>query len=250
LVVEVVRHSPGELVDRLEPARTLELLLEEVRLVLEANALLSPETLCAARADDPQQRGTLEGAYEGNGCKQICHGGNFVPIGTKSDGLDTDGELKAGLTRPPILGVVDWVGHARATLERDGYRVSAPRSAVVECLADLGCSVTAREIADNLRERGNDVGVASIYRTLDLLHNLRLARRVDMAEGVARYEPIDPSGEHHHHLVCQSCGDVTAFEDRDLERAIAILSERVDYAVDAHDVTLRGECPACRAAGA
>jgi Fur family transcriptional regulator, ferric uptake regulator len=141
----------------------------------------------------------------------------------------------------------NWVGHAQATLERDGYRLSAPRSAVVETLADLGCSVTAKEIGDRLRERDEDVGVASIYRTLDLLERLGLARRVDAAEGIARYEPVDPSGEHHHHLVCASCGEVTAFEDRDLERAIERLSGRVDYAIDAHDVTLRGECPACRA---
>jgi Fur family ferric uptake transcriptional regulator len=144
--------------------------------------------------------------------------------------------------------VNDWVGHARDTLERDGYRLSAPRSAVVETLATLGCSVTAKEIADQLHERGEDVGVASIYRTLDLLDKLRLARRVDAAEGVARYEPVDPSGEHHHHLVCERCGEVRAFEDRELERAIEQLAQRVDYAVDAHDVTLRGECPDCRAA--
>ncbi len=142
----------------------------------------------------------------------------------------------------------DWIGHARSTLERDGYRLSAPRSAVVETLASLGCSVTAKEISDRLRERGEDVGVASIYRTLDLLDRLRLAKRVDAAEGVARYEPIDPSGEHHHHLVCESCGEVTAFEDHELELAIEQLSRRVDYSIDAHDVTLRGECPGCRAA--
>ena len=140
----------------------------------------------------------------------------------------------------------NWIGHARSTLERDGYRLSAPRAAVVETLATLGCSVTAKEIGDRLRERGEDIGVASIYRTLDLLDRLHLARRVDMAEGVARYEPIDPSGDHHHHLVCQSCGEVRAFEDRELEHAIEQLSRRVDYAVDAHDVTLRGECPGCR----
>jgi Fur family ferric uptake transcriptional regulator len=151
--------------------------------------------------------------------------------------------------RRPILdpAMDDWIGHARYTLERDGYRLSGPRSAVVETLATLGCSVTAKEIGDRLREQGDDIGVASIYRTLDLLDRLRLARRVDAAEGVARYEPIDPSGQHHHHLVCQSCGEVTAFEDGDLEQAIEELSRRVDYAVDAHDVTLRGECPACRA---
>jgi Fur family transcriptional regulator, ferric uptake regulator len=144
--------------------------------------------------------------------------------------------------------MADWIGHARDTLEKDGYRLSAPRAAVVDTLATLGCSVTAKEIADRLREQGEDIGVASIYRTLDLLDRLRLARRVDAAEGVARYEPIDPSGEHHHHLVCQSCGEVTAFEDGELEQAIEQLSRRVDYAIDAHDVTLRGECPGCRAA--
>jgi Fur family ferric uptake transcriptional regulator len=144
------------------------------------------------------------------------------------------------------LASVDWIAHARVTLERRGYRLSAPRSAVVECLADLGCSVTAKEIGDRLRERGEDFGVASIYRTLDLLHGLGLARRVDAAEGVARYEPVDPSGEHHHHIVCDSCGEVSPFEDRELERAIARLSDRVDFAVAAHDVTLRGECRSCQ----
>src|SRR5215218_2106378 len=143
--------------------------------------------------------------------------------------------------------MADWIGHARDTLERDGYRLSAPRAAVVDTLATLGCSVTAKEIADRLREQGDDIGVASIYRTLELLDRLRLARRVDAAEGVARYEPVNPSGDHHHHLVCQRCGQVCAFEDSDLEGVIERLADRVDYAVDAHDVTLRGECPTCRA---
>jgi Fur family transcriptional regulator, ferric uptake regulator len=139
----------------------------------------------------------------------------------------------------------DWVGHANATLERGGYRASAPRAAVVNALADLGCSVTAKEIFDRLEADGRDVGLASIYRALDLLERLRLARRVDAGETVARYEPVDPAGAHHHHLVCDSCGEVSAFEDVALERAIAQLADRVAYSVDAHDVTLRGACPAC-----
>ena len=140
----------------------------------------------------------------------------------------------------------DWVGHAQQELEREGYRLSAPRTAVVRTLAELGCSVTAKEIADRLHGQGQDVGVASIYRTLELLDKLRLTRRVDAAEGVARYEPLEPSGEHHHHIVCDTCGEVAAFEDSDLERAIERLAGRVEFSIDAHDVTLRGECPACR----
>ncbi len=144
--------------------------------------------------------------------------------------------------------MTEWVGHAQRELEREGYRLSGPRSAVVKTLADLGCSVTAKEIADTLHRQGQDVGVASIYRTLELLDKLRLTRRVDAGEGVARYEPADPSGEHHHHIVCDTCGEVVAFEDSGLERAIERLAGRVDFSIDAHDVTLRGECPACRGA--
>ncbi len=140
----------------------------------------------------------------------------------------------------------DWTQHAQRELEREGYRMSGPRSAVVETLDDLGCSVTAKEIADRLHDRGRDIGVASIYRTLELLDKLRLTRRVDAAEGVARYEPAGPSGEHHHHIICDTCGEVVAFEDSGLERAIARLAGRVDFSIDAHDVTLRGVCPACR----
>ena len=141
---------------------------------------------------------------------------------------------------------MDWNDHALRSIELAGYRSSAPRTAVVGALAELGCSATAREIGDLLRERGDRIGVASIYRTLELLDRLRLVQRVEVGEGKARYEPALPTGEHHHHLVCERCGQVTPFEDDGLERAISRASRRVDYAVAGHDVTLRGECPTCR----
>jgi Fur family ferric uptake transcriptional regulator len=139
-----------------------------------------------------------------------------------------------------------WDKHALRVLERTGHRSSAPRTAVVGALADLGCSVSAREIGDYLRERDYRVGVASIYRTLELLERLRLVQRFDVGETAARYEPALPSGEHHHHIVCDGCGGVTPFEDEELERTIGRLASRVDHSIDAHDVTLRGLCPDCR----
>jgi Fur family ferric uptake transcriptional regulator len=140
----------------------------------------------------------------------------------------------------------DWAEHTRRALERAGHRASAPRAAVVDALAQLGCSSTARDIANRVEGGGGTVGLASVYRTLELLEEMRLVQRLDMGEGIARYEPAHPGGEHHHHIVCERCGNVAAFEDAALERAIERLARRVDYAVDAHDVTLRGECPNCR----
>jgi Fur family transcriptional regulator, ferric uptake regulator len=141
----------------------------------------------------------------------------------------------------------DWAEHTHLTLERAGHRASAPRSAVVAALADTRCGASARELAERLDSGGQPVGLASVYRALELLEELRLVQRVDVGEGATRYEPFLPDGEHHHHLVCQSCGHVSTFEDAGLERAIERLAGRVEFQIDAHDVTLRGECPACHA---
>lgn len=140
-----------------------------------------------------------------------------------------------------------WTEHTLRTLASAGYRSSGARAEVIDGLAELGCSVTARELADLLREKGSGVGLASIYRTLDLLDRLGLVQRFEVGEGVARYEPAHPGGDHHHHIVCDTCGKVDAFEDEGLEQAIHSLSDRVSFGVVAHDVTLHGECPACRA---
>ncbi|MDP9134137.1 MAG: transcriptional repressor [Actinomycetota bacterium] len=139
-----------------------------------------------------------------------------------------------------------WTEHTTKALSDAGYRSSAPREEVIGAIAELGCSITAREIADLLRERGSGVGLASIYRALDLLDRLGLVQRFDVGEGIARYEAALPGGHHHHHLVCESCGTVEPFEDEALEEAIHGLSGKTDFSIAAHDVTLHGECPACR----
>ena len=143
----------------------------------------------------------------------------------------------------------EWTEHTARSLAEAGYRSSAPRAEGVGAIAELGCSGTAREIAARLRERGSGVGLASIYRALDLLDRLGLVQRFDVGEGSARYEPALPGGDHHHHVVCDSCGTVEPFEDDALEDAIHDLSGKTSFTIAAHDVTLHGECPACRAGG-
>ncbi len=139
-----------------------------------------------------------------------------------------------------------WQDHSAAVLAAAGHRSSAPRQEVIDAVATLGCSVTAREIADLLRERGSKVGLASVYRALELLDRHGLVQRFDVGEGTARYEPAHPSGHHHHHIVCDTCGTVEPFEDANLEQAIDGLAGKTDFTVAAHDVTLHGECPACQ----
>lgn len=152
-------------------------------------------------------------------------------------------ESRTAIPSPPAER---WIEHAEAELRAAGHRSSAPRSAVLELIGCQSCVLSAREIADELRGSGREVGVATVYRTLELLEGLRLVQRLDVGGVSARYEPALPGGEHHHHhLVCDTCGRVTPFEDDRLERAIEDLGHRLDYLVADHDVILRGSCPRC-----
>lgn len=141
-----------------------------------------------------------------------------------------------------------WGEHALGELRRAGHRAGGARTAVVELLAEQDCCLTAQEIFDELRERDRRVGIASVYRALDLLTGMKLVQRLEIGEGVARYEPAHAGGEHHHHVVCDRCGTVAVFEDERLEQALDRLGERLGYHLEGHEVVLRGTCPGCSAA--
>lgn len=132
-----------------------------------------------------------------------------------------------------------WIAHSGDVLRAAGLRASAGRTAVVELLGRQSCLLTAQEIADELRAQGSPGSTATVYRALETLHELGLVRRFD-SEGLARYEPVDPSGEHHHHIVLEPNGDVVPFDDAELERAIAGIGQRLGLVVTSHDVILRG----------
>jgi Fur family ferric uptake transcriptional regulator len=138
-----------------------------------------------------------------------------------------------------------WAEATLAVQRAKGYRRSGARRAVVELLGRQRCCLTAQEIHDSLRGEGRGVGIASVYRVLEQLSRDGFVQRVDLGSGTTRFEPAHPSGEHHHHLVCDACGKVEAFVDDDLERALHKVEGRTGYAVAGHDVVLRGRCASC-----
>jgi Fur family ferric uptake transcriptional regulator len=140
-----------------------------------------------------------------------------------------------------------WREHTEDALRGAGFRSGGARAAVLDLLAGQNCCASAQEIHEQLRGGKNrSVGIASVYRVLDVLAELRLVQRVDVGDGIARFEPALPDGDHHHHVVCDDCGKVEPFSDPSLETAIARASQRLGYSVDAHEVVLRGECGDCR----
>jgi Fur family transcriptional regulator, ferric uptake regulator len=141
------------------------------------------------------------------------------------------------------MGVSDrsWSERAVTALSEAGFRSGGGRRQVVDLLGAQGCALTALEIDKELP----GVGRATVYRALEQLETLGLIQRVDLGGDAAGYERVDPNGHHHHHIVCEQCGRVVAFEDEGLERAIVALAKRPDFNISSHDVTLRGECANC-----
>lgn len=84
-----------------------------------------------------------------------------------------------------------------------GYKATPQRVAVLEALAS-----EQHQSLEEIKDRCPDVGLVTVYRTLDLLGELGLVRRLDLGDG-PRYELAE---NHHHHLICESCGDISEFE--------------------------------------
>jgi Fur family transcriptional regulator, ferric uptake regulator len=139
-----------------------------------------------------------------------------------------------------------WADRAEATLAAAGRKRGGARRAVLELLGRQTCALTAVEIEQALDAERRRVSRASVYRILEELEGLRLVARVETGQAMVRYERAHGSGgEHHHHLVCDSCGLVMPFSDEGLERAIDALSERVPLAVSEHEIVLHGACSDC-----
>ena len=150
------------------------------------------------------------------------------------------------LRHVPTQTDLEWADYARDVLRHSGRHRGAARERLIDLFSSWDCAFTAQQIEDLLRRsEERPVGRASIYRALELLSDQQLITRLDLGDGIARYERAEPDGEHHHHLICGECGRLVAFDDPGLERAIRRVSERLGMRVSSHDVVLRGACLDC-----
>jgi Fur family transcriptional regulator, ferric uptake regulator len=135
---------------------------------------------------------------------------------------------------------------ARALLDA-GYRRGGARQAILELLDEQSCALSAVEIQRGLSSRNREVSRASVYRVMEELELLGVLQRVEIGQGMVRYEPVRHGPGHHHHLVCDQCGRLEPFTDEGLERAISRLSDRLPLRVSEHEIVIHGACRACAA---
>jgi len=117
--------------------------------------------------------------------------------------------------------------------------------AVAELLLASEDHPSAEMLRRRLVERGDQLGLATLYRTVEALVKSGLARERDFGEGFKRYEPVREPAEHAH-LVCGRCGSVVEFGHERLERMLRMTADEHRFQYERHRVEIHGICESCR----
>jgi len=139
---------------------------------------------------------------------------------------------------------MDLIEQQAHILQEAGYRLTQPRLAVLQTLAAAEGVLEAADILTLGRQRYTRLGKVSVYRALDLLVELDLARKVHRPDGCHGYALVNEVGGHY--LICQDCGRVSEFPCEGLDELIDSVAQRFGYAVRDHLLQLEGVCPECR----
>lgn len=130
------------------------------------------------------------------------------------------------------------------TLARDaGLRPTPQRVAIIEALDGKDRAVTAQDLHDELRGRGAP-GLATVYRTLRALAEAGTAETFEAEPGELAYKLCEVV--HHHHLICESCGQVVTIPSCEVEDWAAAVAKRRGFRVTGHRADVYGLCANCR----
>lgn len=136
---------------------------------------------------------------------------------------------------------------------KGGYRVTEPRQAILKVLNKTEKHVSAEDIYHKVHKKYPNVGLTTVYRTLDLLVDMGLVSKFDFGDGRARYELTEgPHATHHHHLVCRNCGRIIDYADyledevKMVNKVERLLEKRHDFKIDSHQLHFYGVCGKCK----
>jgi Fur family ferric uptake transcriptional regulator len=129
-----------------------------------------------------------------------------------------------------------------------------PRESIIQILSDTSDHLSAEDIYLRALKTNPSIGLTTVYRTLDLFHQIGIVQRFDFGDGKARYELTNnpQKKEHHHHLICMRCKkiiDYSNFIKEELElmnKTEKELSKKHHFNIMHHVIDFYGLCEKCR----
>jgi Fur family ferric uptake transcriptional regulator len=130
-------------------------------------------------------------------------------------------------------------------LNRNGLRLTRQRRVVMSILESATIPLSPQTIHQLSLDAQEEIGLVSVYRTLELLTNMALVRRVHGHDDCQGYVVASPG--HHHHLVCRTCGKAVEFSGmEDLSPLLARIEQDTGFIIDEHLLQFYGLCPKCQ----
>ena len=145
--------------------------------------------------------------------------------------------------------MIDRMEQFTLQLKARGLKTTKQRLAILDTLANRPDQhLTAEEIYDIVKTRWPNIGLATVYRNIQLLSEMHLIDKLNLEDGFIRYEIADPeegSGHHHHHMICLSCGKVFTFGEDLLEDLEEKIQQTSGFVVSDHELKFYGYCREC-----
>ena len=137
----------------------------------------------------------------------------------------------------------------RRKLQERQHKMTPQRKEVLQIFLDHpGEHLSAEDVHDILREKKSDIGLATVYRSLELLSDLGILLKLKLDDRFCSYEinTTDPTMHRHHHLICMKCDKIIEFEDDLLDDLEQKIESQMGFHVLNHEVKFFGYCKECR----
>ncbi|MFJ7826194.1 Fur family transcriptional regulator, ferric uptake regulator [Psychrobacillus sp. OK028] len=140
------------------------------------------------------------------------------------------------------------IDRIKKQLSGASYKLTPQREATVRVLLENEEDhLSAEDVFLLVREKSPDIGLATVYRTLELLNELNVVDKIQFGDGVSRYDLRQEGAAHfHHHLVCIECGAVDEIQEDLLEDVEAIVEKKWNFRIKDHRLTFHGICYRCQ----
>ena len=141
-----------------------------------------------------------------------------------------------------------YVEQLKMKLKEEGFKLTPQRRCIVETMvSSKGEHLSSEEIYDEVKNECPEIGLATVYRTLQMLDKIGFTNKLNLDDGCVRYElNLDKDSHNHHHLICKSCGKVIEVEEDLLDHLEEKIERSYKFKINDHDVKFYGICANCQ----
>ncbi len=132
----------------------------------------------------------------------------------------------------------------KSHISRHNLKVTKERSAVLRAFLDSERHITAEELYRKMKNENSSIGLATIYRTLNLFCESGLSEQRQFGDGQARYELVY-NVKHHDHMICQGCKRIIEFQNEEIEALQEKVAKKKHFKIFSHKLELYGLCSDC-----